>query len=518
MAIYNEWASETAKDWIVIPSKVKLTPLTKDVEKANPYHDKLGRFTFGPTAGGVVSSLPPKALAKCKEIEAESVKLPYEQVTAIDDVGAIIFQKDGTKNHVSLDYEERMDADGKILTHNHPGEYGGTFSEGDIGIFLGVYAEAIRAVGAEGTYSLERGNAEYEEVYSFAQAAVKEHRRIGAQFTKARDSKRADVAEGKMSEDDANKELGALRKDLLSSMSTKYEELAKQYNLHYTFEPSGKVKKANPYHDPKTGRFTNKPGGTGSKFVRPQPPDESGIDVRREGESKEEARARRLKYIADYEQYEREMDEAFSKVDKRIGDLLGIPSYNVGLRHALDPDEMETFADEIEAFTNKFPQVKGEVYALRCFDFGKMFGKEYEDAIGCFNETTKEIELNERFYKNGKKELKKALAEDVNGKFHPQATSTSIYIHHELAHALDDCTSKLTGERASNVNFLEEKGVAEMAGKQFNAKSVTNELSEYATVSRKEFFAEAISEYVSSPNPRPMAKRVGERTKQLLSE
>lgn len=264
MGILEQWASETAADWVVIPSKVKLQAIepAKDIEKANPYHDKYGRFTFAP-GGGAGSTLAPKALAKCKEVEAASVKLSNEQLTAIDDDGNIVFQKEGNRAHVSLGYEDRMKADGKILTHNHPGEYGGTFSEGDIGTFLGVYAKSIRAVGAEGTYSIERGKAEYEEVYSFAQASVKELRGIGAQFAKARDGKMADVAAGKISEGDADKELGALRKELLSSMSTKFEQLAKQNNLIYTFEPSGKVEKFNPYHDER-GRFTSANGVGGA--------------------------------------------------------------------------------------------------------------------------------------------------------------------------------------------------------------------------------------------------------------
>lgn len=230
-----------------------------DILKYNPYHDRLGRFASAssvgavsaPMAGGSAagkpaenpkvgagSSLPAEALKKCKEIEAESVKRSTEQLTVIDDKGNIVFQKDGSKSHVSFGYEERSQMDNKILTHNHPGEYGGTFSEGDIGTFFGVYAKSIRAVGAEGTYSLERGKAEYEDVHRFAQASTKELRGIGAQFSKARDSKKADVAAGKISESDANQELGQLRKDLLSSMSTKFEQLAKQNNLIYTFEPA----------------------------------------------------------------------------------------------------------------------------------------------------------------------------------------------------------------------------------------------------------------------------------------
>jgi len=62
MSIREQWKSEKASDWSVTPSKVKLQPIkriepvaktfSEILEKANPYHDELGRFATAPGGGG----------------------------------------------------------------------------------------------------------------------------------------------------------------------------------------------------------------------------------------------------------------------------------------------------------------------------------------------------------------------------------------------------------------------------------------------------------------------------------
>ena len=39
---------------------------------------------------------------------------------------------------------------------------------------------------------------------------------------------------------------------------------------------------------------------------------------------------------------------------------------------------------------------------------------------------------------------------------------------------------------------------------------IKNNLSQYAATNSSEFFAEAYSEYLNNPNPRPIAKKIGE--------
>lgn len=262
MGLHEKWGSETAADWIVTPSKVKLKPLKFNIGKGNPYHDpKDGKFTFGP-GGGVKSFLPPKALSKCKEIEKESVKLSKEQLTVIDDNGNIILQKGGNEVSVSLTPADLGKMDNATLTHNHPGEFGGPLSNNDLAVFLSAYAKGVRAVAKEGTYSLERGQAEYEDIYDFVRAANRMVSGIHKEMFSFRKEMQQNVADGKMSEDKANQKLEGKRREFLTKMSSEYGRLAKQHGLSYTFEPSGEVQKFNPYHDPKSGRFSSKGGGT----------------------------------------------------------------------------------------------------------------------------------------------------------------------------------------------------------------------------------------------------------------
>lgn len=144
------------------------------IEKFNPYHDRLGRFT---TSGGATSFtyspgkslahdlaierektrmagvMPTEAQAKTlKTIETKTRNLKKEQFRVVDREGNVIFQKQGDGNSVSYKIGEARDNfPGNITVHNHPD--GGTFSSSDLSD-IGHGATEIRAAAPEGTYIL----------------------------------------------------------------------------------------------------------------------------------------------------------------------------------------------------------------------------------------------------------------------------------------------------------------------------------------------------------------------------
>ena len=97
-----------------------------------------------------------------------------------------------------------------------------------------------------------------------------------------------------------------------------------------------------------------------------------------------------------------------------------------------------------------------------------------------------------------------ALASDVMNKFHPEGADTiRSVLDHEIGHQLDNML-----DLWDNVEITK-------LYRSMKPKEMTEALSEYAWNNSNrsetgEFIAEAWSEYLNNPNPRPVAKKVGE--------
>lgn len=86
-----------------------------------------------------------------RQYEASKLNKPNEQMAILDDNGFIVKAYEGDKHSVAYIPEETI---GKVVTHNHPNKYGGTFSDADVAGFLEYGQKEIRASAKEGTYSL----------------------------------------------------------------------------------------------------------------------------------------------------------------------------------------------------------------------------------------------------------------------------------------------------------------------------------------------------------------------------
>lgn len=156
-----------------------------EIEKFNPYHDHLGRFTTAPGGGGGSSygvGIAPKPLTMAdfnkprtyetfdqkkerlrgktpsetiRNVEKDHVKKDYEILTVVDKQGGIIFFAEGSATHVSLTYREKAQLKNAYATHNHPSET--HFSTADIRTTVETNGLGIRATTPSGkVYSLER--------------------------------------------------------------------------------------------------------------------------------------------------------------------------------------------------------------------------------------------------------------------------------------------------------------------------------------------------------------------------
>ena len=265
-----------------------------EVEKFNPYHDELGRFATADTfdqftittrdpnkqhwadaaiarekqrnADGLVpgpeidpgklpkpvahhptpsatktkTTLPEKALATCQKVEAKTVNRKTEKMTLVDDDGNVILEKSGGKGSVRFGgYETAHMGPTVTLTHNHPGDFGGTFSGSDVNILAKYDLRAVRAVGKEGTYSLERtSQATAMQAMSLNRDYGKQSnatiRNLKSEFKKLQDK----VWSGEVSMDEANKHLAENRTKQANKLHDWLSQNAASYGFNYVFEPS----------------------------------------------------------------------------------------------------------------------------------------------------------------------------------------------------------------------------------------------------------------------------------------
>ena len=221
-----------------LPEDLKNKPKDEPQEKPAANHP-------APAPTNTTTNLPEKALATCRDIEAKTVTRKTEKMSLVDEDGNVILEKSGGKGSVRFGGYETAHMGPKVtLTHNHPGDFGGTFSGADVDILTKYELRAIRAVGKEGTYSMERTSET-----TFSQAAVfnreyakhsnKSIRSLKAEFK----SMQKKVWDGEMSMDDANKHLAEFRTSQCNQLHDWLSQNAATYGYNYVFTPSGGVGK-----------------------------------------------------------------------------------------------------------------------------------------------------------------------------------------------------------------------------------------------------------------------------------
>lgn len=137
-----------------------------------------------------------------------------------------------------------------------------------------------------------------------------------------------------------------------------------------------------------------------------------------------------------------------------------------------------------------------EKYAKRSAKRQKIPGEVWAHSWG--HPGAKGIGINEKFGKSkGILTLKKGLQDSLESKFHPVGCDTiKSVLDHEFGHELD----RLLGIRQND----KMKAI-------FSAEvNIADNLSKYGSKNIAEFIAEGWTEYLNNPNPRRLAKTIGE--------
>lgn len=216
--------------------KPKETPKQEEKPKEQPKEQPKNTIS----ATSTKSELPDSVLNKCKEVEAKTVSRKTEKMTLVDSDGNVILEKSGGKGSVSFGAREGFHMnDTTTLTHNHPGEYGGTFSGADVKVFTDYRLRAIRAVGKEGTYSLERtAKTNSNDSYDFNRAFQKQSDSLNYKMRTEYNSQKKKIARGEMTVDAANQQLSEYRTGLCNQQHDWLVQNAPKYGYNYVFTPS----------------------------------------------------------------------------------------------------------------------------------------------------------------------------------------------------------------------------------------------------------------------------------------
>ena len=236
---------ERDRQGLIPGPKIDPGTLPENLPKKPPKEEPQEANHPAPKPTNTKTNLPEKMLATCQDIEAKTVNRKTEKMSLVDEEGNVLTEKSGTKGSVRFGgYETAHMGPTVTLTHNHPGDFGGTFSGADVDILAKYELRAIRAVGKEGTYSLERTS---ETTFSqgaffnreYAKHSNKAIRSLKSEFK----SMQKKVWDGEVSMDDANRHLAEFRTNQCNALHDWLSQNAASYSYNYVFTPSGGVEK-----------------------------------------------------------------------------------------------------------------------------------------------------------------------------------------------------------------------------------------------------------------------------------
>ena len=184
-----------------------------------------------------------------------------------------------------------------------------------------------------------------------------------------------------------------------------------------------------------------------------------------------------------------------------------------------DLDSAKSIASSYERVFNVYPQTRGKIGGVTAMDLGSSTYAQ------CYLYGNKRIEANssEKFFGDFSK-VTELYNNDIRVGWHPVGTTAESIIIHELGHAIDGLLTdaKVLGggdwaaKKYRTTSFYLRSKVAMSTGTKI--KDMGSSVSIYGSMNEMEWFAECFAEYLTSANPRPVAKKFGEMLEKLMEE
>lgn len=274
------------------------------------------------------------------------------------------------------------------------------------------------------------------------------------------------------------------------------------------------VEKFNPYHDER-GRFASASGYSSFTFRTKDPAKQHMADmaVAREKERAAAgagAGAAGEKRIADAEESMRAMLREGADVNFK----------------GMDPELAESTANQVKTVLERYPTVKDAFGGFVMEEPRPGYWEEKPNTYACYSPATEKIHFNPSVYAD-KTSYEARYQKSVESKFSPAGTTADSAVVHEMGHAIDRYVSLKTidpwkvrwgGETVSSRLWNNDIKNAKKRGEAVTTGSITEGLCRYASKNPHEYIAEGFSEYITSPNPRPMAQSIGKRLETYIKK
>lgn len=203
-----------------------------------------------------------------------------------------------------------------------------------------------------------------------------------------------------------------------------------------------------------------------------------------------------------------------------------------------DLDSAKAIAASYEQVFEKYPQLKGKFDAPNAHPQGMK-----KNTYAWCHMRNGRVEVNPSQYGDWSK-LVDLYEHDVSTKWHPYGTTAESIIVHELGHAIDALLARkgikggvtssgqyryasstlrnMIMSRAAKkdteiAKYWDAKDWSGKPDKFWQSHAVEESVSRYATKDNKEWFAECFAEYITSANPRIVAREFGKELERLLS-
>lgn len=194
--------------------------------------------------------------------------------------------------------------------------------------------------------------------------------------------------------------------------------------------------------------------------------------------------------------------------------LMNAPTQGLNL---MGPDTARSIGQAYSDICSKFPFLAGNIGRANCSRLGSSTYGQCSMSRGA-------IDFNTKNYGRGNEaSFAASFSNCIATQFHPQGVMSKgaayAVASHELGHAIEGRLEKLM--KAAGVDTTEKRKKRYFISGRVMDKALSNlslqndplvikkELSDYANTDSAEFFAEAVSEYLCSPSPRPVAAEVG---------
>ena len=186
----------------------------------------------------------------------------------------------------------------------------------------------------------------------------------------------------------------------------------------------------------------------------------------------------------------------------RVESALGMASGTVNLG-GLPSELEEQVAASVEMLAKRFPKMAGNIDSIGTCDAANAprgCGNAY---AWCYPYRGK-IEMNLKHFGDAAS-LRASYQRDVASGFHPPGCDERQIFVHEFCHAIDGFLAK-SGQFPQTNGYVSSKIRGKIMNKcGLKVADIPTEVSRYGAVNAAEWFAEALSEALCSPTPRPVA-------------